>query len=178
MAAVPCPSCGNKMSSDAQVCPHCGKRRAGAASGGLAGVALSPDELRALVTVSTPAEAPRGILATVVLPHPETAGSARTLELVLTVACLPLVASGALLLGLRRLTKPNAAIGEAGAVTAMALAGGLGLGWSLIDYGIGIALGAVAIEIALLAIRGRIRTTSSRSHRLTAVAVPPTTTKN
>src|SRR5579883_2114892 len=98
MPPIPCPSCGNEMSGDALVCPHCGKRRAG--GGGLAGVALSPDELRALATVTAPPEPARGVLATVVLPHPETTGTARSLELALTVACLPLVVCGAMLLGL------------------------------------------------------------------------------
>ncbi len=166
---VPCPSCGNRMSADAVVCPHCGKRREG--SGGLGGK-LSADELRALATVTAPQEQARSVLATVVLPHPETQGGARTLELALTIACLPLVACGAMLLGVRSLVGRGATPGEAGSVLTMALAGGVGLGWTLADHGLGVALGAVAIEVALLAIRARIRVTSSRGHRLTAVAVP------
>jgi hypothetical protein len=167
MPAVPCPSCGNKMSSDVAVCPHCGKRTASA--GGLGNVALSADELRALATVTAPADADRGVLATVVLPHPETTGAARTAELALTVACLPLVVAGAMVFGLGRVFGRRTPTGEAGAVVAMAAAGGVTLAWWLADYGAVVAIGATLAEVALLAVRARIRVRASRGHRLTSV---------
>jgi hypothetical protein len=166
MPAVPCPSCGNKMSGDVVVCPHCGKRRG---DGGMAKVAMSRDEVRALITVTSPPSQDRGILATVVLPHPETTGAARNAELALTVACLPLVISGALLLGFGRLFGRRRPTSEAGAVISMAAAGGLGLAWWLSDYGAAVAIGVTVVEIVLLGIRARVRVRSSRAHRLMAV---------
>jgi hypothetical protein len=168
MPAVPCPSCGQKMSSDVAVCPHCGKRTATAPTG-LGKVALSADELRALATVTAPVEPDRGVLATVVLPHPETAGSARTAELALTVACLPLVVAGAMVFGLGRVFGRRTPIGEAGAVVAMAVSGGTTLVWWLADYGLGVAVAATLAEVALLAVRARIRVRASRGHRLTSM---------
>src|SRR5580692_185347 len=124
MSAVACPSCGNKMSDSAAVCPHCGKHRdpaATAGGGGLAKVKMSPDELRALATLTAPdVDSERGVIETLLVPHPETTGSARTLEIVLTVATLPLVLSGLGLVGLRRLVARNRPkIGEAGAGVMM-----------------------------------------------------------
>jgi hypothetical protein len=156
------------MSSDVAVCPHCGKRRAGV-GGGLGKVGLSADELRALATVTAPIEADRGVLATVVLPHPETTGGARNAELALTVACLPLVVAGALVFGMGRVFGRRTPTGEAGAVVAMAAAGGTTLAWWLLDYGAAVAIGGTALEVVLLAIRARIRVRASRGHRLTSV---------
>ena len=181
MPPVPCPGCGNKMSSDALVCPHCGKRRGGGGSsaassggggsgdGGLAGVKLSREELRALATVTAPAEQPRGLFATSILPHPETTGATRTAELLLTIACAPLIVCGAMMIGIGRRISRRATIGEGEAAVTMAVSGGVGLAWALADYGAPIAIGVIALEIALLAVRGRIRVRASRSHRLTAI---------
>jgi hypothetical protein len=154
------------MSDQAVTCPHCGKRRL---EGGIAKVALSRDELRALATVTAPPVEDRGVLATVVLPHPETTGAARTAELALTIACLPLVVAGGVLLGVGQLIGRRRATSEAGAVISMALAGGLSLAWWLADYGAAVAVGVTAIEIVLLGVRARIRVRSSRTHRLTSI---------
>ena len=154
------------MSAEAIVCPHCGKRRA---EGGMGQLEMSREELRALATVTAPPAEDRGVIATVLLPHPETGGRARTAELALTVLCLPLVAAGTALLGIGRLFGKRKPTSEAGAVISMAGAGGIGLAWWLADYGAAVAVGVTALEIVLLGIRARIRVTSSRGHRLTAI---------
>lgn len=135
----------------------------------MAKVAMSHDEVRALITLTTPPAEDRGLLATVVLPHPETTGSARNAELALTVACLPLVAAGTALVGIGRLFGRKRTTSEAGAVITMATAGGVGLAWWLSDYGAAVAIGVTVVEIVLLGIRARVRVRASRAHRLTAI---------
>nr|HEX4318174.1 hypothetical protein [Kofleriaceae bacterium] len=159
------------MSSDVAVCPHCGKHRdpaATAGGGGLAKVKMSPEELRALATLTAP-DTDRGIVATLLVPHPDTTGAARTLEIVLTIATLPLVLSGLALVGLRRLVNKSNPIGEGGAVVLMALVGGVSLAFSLADLGFATAAGVTAGEIALLAVRARIRYRASRESKLLEV---------
>ena len=163
------------MSSDAAVCPHCGKHRDPATTGGgsgLAKVKMSPEELRALATVTAPdADSARGLVETLLLPHPGTTGGLRVVEIALTVATLPLVLSGLAMLSLRRLvSRTSAGIGESGAVLLMAVVGGTSLAISLDDYGVAVAGGVTLAEIVLLIVRARIRHRASRSHRLTEVS--------
>src|ERR1700712_754080 len=99
MAVVSCASCHQRMNAQAVVCPHCNARRTDITTG-TAGKKLSRDELRALIVSDEklrPARS-RGVVSTLILPHPSTAGAARATELALTVVALPLVLAGALML--------------------------------------------------------------------------------
>jgi hypothetical protein len=137
---------------------------------------MSAEELRAFVQVAAPGyEAPRGIYTTLLWPHPETRGSRRTLEIVLTVACLPMVLAGMGMTRLARLTTRRTLTqtpGEGGAVMLAILSGGIGLFFSLLGQGALTALGVIAVESALLCTRAYIRVTSSRAHKLLEVAKP------
>jgi hypothetical protein len=75
-----------------------------------------------------------------------------------------------MMIGIGRRISRRATIGEGEAAITMALSGGIGLAWSLADYGAPVAIGVIALEIALLAVRGRIRVRASRGHRLTALS--------
>lgn len=114
------------MSSDLAVCPHCGARRARTEP-----PKLSQDEIRALLAtdpVARGAEAGRGMLHILVLPHPGTTGGVRVAELALTVLGLPLVLAGALSLALvRRARKLPPGGGELSAALTMTVFGGLAL---------------------------------------------------
>ena len=170
MAAVPCEKCGNKMSADAGVCPHCGARRQ---AGGK--VAMSKEELQAFVSVAAPGYQPsRGLWKTLMWPHDETTGGVRVAEALLTVACLPLVLSGLATFGLGRVAARQrvlfSAPGEYTAAMLMTFVGGasfiLTLGFA------GYAFALLGLEIGLLWTRAWLRETSSRRHKLTAVEKP------
>lgn len=167
---VPCEACGGRMSAEAIVCPHCGKRRA---AGPLAGSKLSGDEIRALLLTDPTHREPdvgRGWLAMLVLPHPATSGGARTAELGLTVLSLPLVVAGTLSLALSRRRRTQQMEGELAPVLAMTVIGGLGL-WSVLGL-LGISGATMALllggSLAALWARGivRARSTTSRSGEL------------
>ena len=167
MAAVPCDKCGQKMSAEALVCPHCGARRVSDGK-----VKMTKDELAALVAVTAPGhEDPRGLWKTLLWPHPETTGVTRTIEVMPTIACLPLVLCGLGTIGLGRTVSRNRVLittpGEYGAATFMSLVGSIGLVWWL--HADPLAWPLVAAEVAMLWVRAYVRQTSSRSHRLTAV---------
>ena len=147
------------MNAVAVVCPHCNARRGDVATG-VAGKALSPAEIRALVlsdSMRGPAPA-AGMLSTLVLPHPSTAGSARLAELVLTAISLPLVAIGALTLAVTR-RKTQATSGELAPVMAMLGAGGLGLSSALSLLGVSLMtnLAVTGASMVALIARGVIR---------------------
>jgi len=172
--AVPCPACHKPMSDVAVVCPHCNARRAGTTAG-LAGKALSPQEIRALIMTDAmlaPATS-QGLLPTLILPHPSTTGAARVAELILTVVSLPLVAVGALTLTVTRgrtRRKHEAARGELAPVLAMLGLGGLGFSSALsllgADFTTNLAITGVSM-VALIA-RGviRSRAAAERSREL------------
>ena len=179
MSAVPCPSCSQPMNAAAVVCPHCGARRAGAAVG-LAGKALSNDEVKALITVHGADAAPvQGVLPTVILPHPTTHGRARAIELTCTVIALPMVILGALsLVFSRRRTRRTAeqTTGEVAPVLAMSGLGGLGLYSVLSLAGIGLtgSLAVIGVSIGALITRAVVRSHASmeRSRNLDRLAKP------
>ena len=174
MPPVACTACKQKMSSEAAVCPHCGARSAGAPRQ-IADVKLSPDEIRALVAVDQASregvDPPRGLVQTVLSPHPRTSGGTRTAEIALTIACLPIILCGLLPLAfVRRVARGRATevVGEAGAVLTIAVSGGVGLASLLVggDLSALQILGIVGGEIALLVIRGTVRAQASASREL------------
>lgn len=155
------------MNTVAVVCPHCNARRGDVATG-IAGKALSPAEIRALVITNTlltppPAES---LLATLVLPHPSTTGLWRLVELVLTLIGLPLVIIGVLTLAVtRRKAKP--ARGELAAVTAMLGVGGLGFSTvlSLVGASFVTNLAVTGACMVALILRGMIRARAASQRR-------------
>ena len=179
MSAVHCPACDQKMNAAAIVCPHCGARRAGA-DPGLAGKALSADEVKAIIAVhGTDAEPSQGLLPTLILPHPTTHGTARAVELVCTIVALPMVILGAVTIGLaRRRARRHAeqTTGELTPVLAASGLGGLGL-YSVLPL-LGITstarIAMIVASIGALVIRGIIRSreTSKRSRGLHVLAKP------
>ena len=172
MAVEPCEKCGKPRSSEAVVCPHCGARRGGGggAQEDLGKHQLSQAEIQALLLTSKlgqPQQA-EGVMATLVLPHPGTEGAARLAEVGLTVLCAPLIAVGAVALGIRnRGKKKVAAIGEVAPVVAMVAFGSfpLDLVLSLLGAG-GTARLLVGVgSIAGLCVRAGIRTRAGRRGR-------------
>lgn len=178
MAATDCSSCGNRVNTEAVVCPHCGARRASVT---MADARLNKDEIRALLTVNTiggEEDSGRGLLATMFLPHEQTTGRARAAELVLTVLAAPLVIVGTLAIGLgrRRLRrKLFAAKGEAISAGVMTLFGGLSF-YSLVDLLKGPAVAFTAITIVALWVRAMIRSNAGawRTRAMSELARPET----
>ncbi|MBL0216547.1 MAG: hypothetical protein IPQ07_22025 [Myxococcales bacterium] len=167
------------MNAAALVCPHCGKRRPDGEVG-LAGKALSNDEVRALIAIHGVDEAPsQGLLPTLIFPHPSTHGTARTVELVCTIVALPMVILGALSVGLsRRRTRRSAqeTTGELTPVLAASALGGLGL-YSLLSFAGASTMASLVLiggSIAALITRGAIRAhaSSKRSRDLHRLAKP------
>jgi len=132
MAVTECESCGGKVNEQARACPHCGAKRANVARG-----KLSKEEVRALIATDSAVseDEGRGISETLLFPHPETRGAARTVEIVLTVLCAPLVIVGiaGMLLGrskMRYLYKT--ARGEGLSAFIMTVFGGISF-WGVLD---------------------------------------------
>ena len=156
------------MNTLAVVCPHCAARRADVPTG-VAGKALSPEEIRAVLVsqmMLTPAPAP-GLLPTLLLPHPSTTGAARGAELVLTLIALPLVAIGALTLAVtrgRKRREAEAARGELAPVMAMLGIGGLGFSTVLSVLGASLTtnLAVTGTSMIALILRGVIRARATR----------------
>lgn len=154
------------------VCPHCGARRGGAAGPQqtLGKHQLSPAEIQALLLTSKlgqPQQA-EGVMATLVLPHPGTDGTARLAELALTVLCAPLIAVGAVALGIRNRGKKKVApAGEVAPVVAMVAFGSfpLDLVLSLLGAGTMIRLIVGVGSIVGLCVRAVIRTSAGRQGR-------------
>ncbi|MBV8758301.1 MAG: hypothetical protein JO257_13530 [Deltaproteobacteria bacterium] len=99
MAATTCDDCGGKVNEQAWKCPHCGAKREGVARG-----KLSNDEVRALIATgdSVKDDEGKGLAETLLFPHPETRGAARTIEIALTVVCAPFVIIGIAAMALGR----------------------------------------------------------------------------
>ncbi|HEY0194779.1 MAG TPA: hypothetical protein VGC42_26885 [Kofleriaceae bacterium] len=161
MAPVPCPSCQKPMNAQAVVCPHCNARRRDLPAGSV-GKNLSPAEIRAMLALQA-GPPQRGALSALLLPHPQTAGAARTAELVLTIISLPLVLSGALALQLSRANRDRLQkVGgsETAPVILMILVGS-GVLWTVLDlvlHASGIAIAAtLLITTAALIARAVIR---------------------
>lgn len=173
MAILPCPACQKPMNDAAAVCPHCNARRAGIAPG-LAGKAVSPAEIRALILTDAMLNPPpaQGLLAALILPHASTAGAARVGELALTVVSLPLVASGALSLAMSR-RRYQAGRGELAPVLAMLGLGGLGLSGSLSLLGASVATNLAVTGVSIVALIARAvirsRAATARSRALSAI---------
>jgi hypothetical protein len=152
MSATDCAACGKRVHVDAAVCPHCGARRA---RGSLAAAKPSKDELLALLATDPTHSAarPRGVIATMLLPHPGTAGLARAVELALTVVALPLVLAGIVGIALVRLSFRSpvfALTGEAVPALLMTIFGGLAL-WGVAP------LPLVGASIAAVWLRALVR---------------------
>jgi len=169
------------MNDVALVCPHCNARRAGVAPG-LAGKALSPQEIRAIVLSNAMlAPAPsQGLIPALILPHASTTGGARIAELALTIISLPLVAAGVASLALsRRKTRKtyDATQGEFGPVMAMLGLGGLGLTTVLSLAGASLTsnLAITGVCVVALIARAVIRSLAAREHHrdLASLAEPP-----
>jgi DNA-directed RNA polymerase subunit RPC12/RpoP len=166
MAVIACDACGGKMNDGLAVCPHCSARRALTERPKLSG-----DEIRALLATerSVRDRDQRGLIHTLVLPHPATRGAARLAELALTVVGLPLVISGAIAIGLTRRARLTAASGgELAAALAMTVAGGAGL--------LGLPASLVGGSIAAIWLRALIRSRSAAGrgvdlHRIEAAPV-------
>lgn len=167
------------MNAAALVCPHCGKRRPDGEVG-LAGKALSPEEVRALIAIHGADDAPaEGLLPTLIFPHPSTHGTARAIELVCTVVALPMVILGAVTVGLSRRRARRSAQETSGELTPVLAASGLGgLGlYSLLSFaGVATASALVIIGVSIVALvtRGAIRAhaSSRRSRELHRLARP------
>jgi hypothetical protein len=168
MAVTDCESCGNRVNAQAMVCPHCGARQTNVAR-----PKLNKDEVRALIATGDAVadESGQGITATLLFPHPETTGTARTLEIILTIVCAPLVIVGiaSMMLGRRSLRRAFAAArGELMSVVAMTAFGGFSF-WAIIGaLHVPAALELTIASIALLWVRAyiRSRTQSWRSREL------------
>jgi hypothetical protein len=124
------------MNAQAVICPHCNARRPDVPTGA-AGKNLSPAEIRAMLVLQVPPQPRGGALSTLLLPHPSTTGTARAVELVLSLISLPLVLSGALAMSLSRasrarMQKVSGAGDEAGPVVLMILIGS-GVLWTVLD---------------------------------------------
>jgi hypothetical protein len=150
------------------VCPHCGTRRTTVAR-----PKLDKDEVRALIATADAVadEAGQGITATLLFPHPQTTGTARTIEIVLTVLCAPLVVVGiaSMMLGRRSVRRAFAAArGELMSAVAMTAFGGFSF-WALLHaLKVGPAFELTIASIMLLWVRAyiRSRTQSWRSREL------------
>ncbi len=179
MSAAPCPACQQPMNAAALVCPHCGKRRPDGEVG-LAGKALSKEEVNALIAIHGSDTAPsEGLLPTLIFPHQATHGTARAVEIVCTVVALPMVILGAFSIALsRRRTRQTAdqTQGELTPILAMSIVGGLGLYTVLSLAGLGFAtsLAMIGGSISALIVRGAIRSHAStkRSRDLHRLAKP------
>jgi DNA-directed RNA polymerase subunit RPC12/RpoP len=151
MAVIACDACGGKMNDGLAVCPHCGARRALTERPKMSG-----EEIRALLATDRSARdaEPRGLIQTLVLPHPATQGAARVAEIALTVIGLPLVISGAIAIALKRRTRLTVASGgELPAALVMTVFGGAGL--------IGLPAALVGTSIAAIWLRALIRSRSA-----------------
>ena len=165
MAVIACDACGGKMNDGLAVCPHCGARRAVTER-----PKLSDDEIRALLATDPTARdlEQRGLIQTVVLPHPATRGAARIAEIALTVLGLPLVISGAAAIALTRRARLTAAAGgELSGALAMTVFGGVGL--------LGLPVALVGASIAAIWLRAviRIRSAADRRADLHRIEPPP-----
>jgi DNA-directed RNA polymerase subunit RPC12/RpoP len=165
MAVIACDACGGKMNDGLAVCPHCGARRAVTERPKLSG-----DEIRALLATDPTARdaEPRGLIQTLVLPHPATRGAARLAEIALTLLGLPLVISGAAAIALTRRARLTAALGgELPAALAMTVFGGAGL--------LGLPAALVGASIAAIWLRAliRIRSAPDRRADLHRIEPPP-----
>jgi hypothetical protein len=167
MAVIACDACGGKMNDGLAVCPHCGARRALTERPKLSGA-----EIRALLATDRglrDAEPPRGLLQTLVLPHPATRGAARLAELALTVLGLPLVVAGAVTLALTRRARLTAASGgELPPALAMTVFGGGSLFLRLPAAIAGAAIAAVWVRALI-----RSRADARRGRDLQRIEPPP-----
>lgn len=163
MAVIACDACGGKMNDGLAVCPHCGARRAVTERPKLSG-----DEIRALLATDRSARGaePRGLIQTLVLPHPATRGAARVAEIALTLLGLPLVISGAVAIALTRRARLTAAPGgELPAALAMTVFGGAGL--------LGLPVALVGASIAAIWLRALIRIRSAHDRRADLHRIEP-----
>lgn len=163
MAVIACDACGGKMNDGLAVCPHCGGRRAVTERPKLSG-----DEIRALLATdrTTRDGERRGLMQTMIVPHPATRGAARVAEIALTVLGLPLVLSGAATIALTRRARLTAAPGgELPAAMVMTVFGGAGL--------LGLPVALVGASIAAIWLRALIRIRSAPDRRVDLHRIEP-----
>jgi hypothetical protein len=179
VAVKNCASCGKPMNASAATCPHCAVRQPGF-DATAARKGLSPDEIRALLLTDTALRAgephSEGLFSTLVVPHAATTGLSRTLEVVLTIACAPLILAGLIALGLRRSVARNkitATSGELTPIIVMTVFGALPLQFilGLLDVAGATQAWIILGSIGGLFVRGalRARAASARSGELLRV---------
>ena len=168
MPTTPCPSCKQPMAVTSVVCPHCNARR-----GDVAPPPMSQDEIRAMIAVDSPSpDEGDGKVSTLILPHPATRGLARTVELALTIATLPLVLAGVVTLAFARKRREKYETGRGELVPTLAMAGLGGLGFatilSLLDVSTGMTIAITGGSMLALFVRAGIRghAASARSRNL------------
>lgn len=165
MAATTCEDCGGKVNEQAWKCPHCGAKREGVTRG-----KLSNEEVRALVATDTAIkeEEGRSLSETLLYPHPETRGTARAIEIALTVACAPLVlvgiaamysARGLFASKIRLVAKTTR--GEGLSVFVMTVFGAPTFWWVASALHVPSAGTVALVSVALLWVRAYIRTRTS-----------------
>ncbi len=156
-ATTTCDDCGSKVNEQAWKCPHCGAKRQNVARG-----KLSNEEVRALIATdaSVKDDEGRSISETLLFPHPETRGAARTTEIVLTVLCAPLVLVGmaAMAFGRRKMRFLYKSVrGESMSAFVMTFFGSLPFYYVLSAIHAPSAFYLVLASITLLWIRAYIR---------------------
>lgn len=175
MAATQCESCGGKVHEQARACPHCGAKRANVTPG-----TFTQEEVRALLTTNGQVvdETGNSLAASLLFPHPHTVGPARTIEIVLTIVCAPLVLVGTAVMMMSRLRRSTrtlikAARGEGMAALAMTLLGGLTF-YSVLDLFHAPAAGSLTVaSILCLWIRAYIRSRSEAWRPEDLAKLPP-----
>jgi len=159
MAVTECESCFGKVNEQAVVCPHCGAKRTNVVPS-----KFSKEEVRALLTTDAHVVDASGntLAASLLFPHPHAAGGARAIEIVLTIACAPLVLVGTAIMILSRMrrrtrTLIKATRGEAMSAVVMTLFGATTL-WTILDLAhVGAAGTLTLASIACLWIRAYVR---------------------
>lgn len=156
-ATTTCDDCGGKVNEQAWKCPHCGVKRQGVVRG-----KLSNEEVRALIATDSAVKDDEGksVAQTLLYPHPETHGAARTVEIVLTVLCAPFVIVGiaGMILGRRKMRVLYKSVrGEGLSAFVMTFFGSLPFYYVLAALHVPSAFYVVLGSVALLWIRAYLR---------------------
>ena len=152
-----CDDCGGKVNEQAWKCPHCGAKRQGVVRGKLSG-----EEVRALIATDSAVKDDEGksVAQTLLYPHPETHGAARTVEIALTVLCAPFVIVGiaGMLLGRRKMRMLYQSVrGEGLSAFVMTVFGSVPFYYALSILHVPSAFYVVLASIALLWMRAYLR---------------------
>jgi hypothetical protein len=159
MAVTECESCGGRVNEMLKACPHCGAKREVVARG-----KLTQEEVRALIaTGSKPVDVTgNSLVASLLFPHPHTIGPARSIEIVLTILCAPLVLVGAAGVMMARWRPRSrglirAATTEGTAALVMTLFGGFSFYQLLAGFHVPGALPLTVASVMCLWVRAYIR---------------------